>query len=63
MKYVFAKLWIFIYLFLLVILEKYGILKMQTLNVSKTQYQILTGKELSVIKIATKNVKIYQKPC
>ena len=45
----------------LLILGKYGIMKMQILNVSQNQYIILTGLGLFKIKIVTKNTKFYQK--
>ena len=45
----------------LLILGKYGIMKMQILDVSQNQYIILIGLGLFKIKIVTKNTKFYQK--
>ena len=45
----------------LLILGKYGIVKMQILDISKNRYIILIGLGLSKIEIATKNAKLYQK--
>ena len=47
----------------LLILGKYGIIKMQILDVSKSRYIILIGLELFKIEIALKNAKFYHKHC
>ena len=52
-----------IYLFPLLILGKYGIIKMQILDVSKNRYIILIGLGYFKIEIATKNAKFYRKHC
>ena len=47
----------------LLILWKYGIIKMQILDVLNNRYIILIGLGLSKNKIATKNAKLHQKLC
>ena len=47
----------------LLILGKYGIVKMQILDVFKNRYTILTGLGLFKIKVARKNANLYQKHC
>ena len=52
-----------IYLFPLLFLGKYEVIKMQILDLSRSRYIILIGLWLFKIEIVTKNAKFYQNHC